>query len=75
MIVSVSLGKATERIYKRINKIRKYGWFSKDVQQMLTKRYGEEKKELLAELNQKQEDRNKLEEQIKQLAKRINKIK
>lgn len=75
MIVSVSLDKATERIYKRINKIRDYGWFSKDVQQMLIKRYGEEKKELIAELNQKQLERNKLEEQIKQLAKRINKIK
>ena len=75
MIVSVSLGKATEKIYKRINKIRKYGWFSKDVQQMLIKKYGEEKKELITELTELQTQRNKLEEQIKQLAKRINKIK
>lgn len=75
MIVSANLGKATARIYKKISQLRKYGWFSKDVQQMLIKKYGEERKILIEQINELTKERNKLDNQIKQLAKRINKIK
>ncbi len=75
MIVSSNLDKASAKIYKRINKIRGYGWFSKDVQNMLKRRYGEEKKELLAELSEETIKRNQCDDKIKTLAKKINKIK
>lgn len=74
-IVSVSLDKTAAKIYNRINKIRNYGWFSKDVQQMLEKKYGNEKKELVAELNELQKKRDDIELEIKALARKINSIK
>ena len=74
-IVSISLDKISEKIYKRINKIRPYGWFSKDVQQMLEKKYDSEKKELVTELNELQKKRDDIETKIKALARKINSIK
>jgi len=75
MIKSVNLDKRTSKIFNRVNRKRRYGWFSQDVQQMLIKKYGEEKKILLSELNDKQKERDKIEEDIKQIAKRLNKAK
>ena len=75
MIVSANLDKQTERIYRKIVKLRKYGWFSKDVQQMLVKKYGEERQIMIEQLNELTQERDKLEEQMKELAKKINKIK
>ena len=73
MIVSAHLDKQTERIYRKITKLRKYGWFSKDVQQMLIKKYGEERQIMIEQLNELTEERNKLDEKIKELAKKVNK--
>lgn len=75
MIVSANLDKQARKIYVKINKLRKKGWFSSDISVMLVKKYGEEKKFLIEELNEKSQERNKLDEQIKTLAKKINKIK
>jgi|TARA_Y100000310_G_scaffold344207_1_gene455731 hypothetical protein len=73
MIKSVNLGKRTSKIFNKVNRLRRYGWFSKDVQEMLIRKYGEEKKLLFTELNDKQKQRDRLEEDIKKIAKRINK--
>lgn len=75
MIVSANLDKQTERIYRKITKLRKKGWFSKDVQQMLIKKYGEERHILIEQLNELTEERDKLEGQMKELAKKVNKTK
>ena len=74
MIVSANLDKATGKIYKQIAKLRKYGWFSKDVQEMIKNKY-EGKKTLITQLSEITEERDKIEEQMKEIAKKINKIK
>ncbi len=74
-IVSVALNKETEKIYNKINKLRKYGWFSKDVRQMLINKYGNEKDILVQQLTENQKEINKLYGQNKELAKKINKVK
>ena len=74
MIVSANLEKLAKKIYKDVSKFRKKGWFSKDISEFLIKKYAD-KKTLIAELNELSKKRDKLEEQIKQLARRINKIK
>ena len=42
---------------------------------MLIKKYGEEKKELIAELTEETKARNQHEERMRELAKKINKLK
>lgn len=71
MIVSANLERLAKKVYKDINKIRKKGWFSKDVSEFLIKQYGD-KKMLIAELNELTKERNKLDDKIKELAKKIN---
>ena len=74
-IMSVNLNKNAAKIYIKIGKIRHKGWFSKDVNEMLEKKYGNEKKQLLEELLQKQAQRDDIESEIKTLAKKINLMK
>ena len=74
MIVSANVEKLAKKIYKDVSKFRKKGWFSKDITEFLIKKYSD-KKLLIAELNELTKQRDKLEEQMKQLARRINKIK
>ncbi len=74
-IVSISLDKETEKIIKKVNRLRKYGWLSKDIRDFLKHKYGADKAILVQLLQDKQKQRDKLEEQIKELAKRINKVK
>jgi len=73
MIVSANLEKQAKRIYYQITKLRKKGWFSSDITEMLITKYGEERKILIEQLNELTQERDKLEEQMKELAKRINK--
>lgn len=73
--MSANLTKKTYIIYKNISKIRHKGWFSHDVNEMLEKKYGNEKKEIVAELNELQKKRDEIEFEIKALAKKINSIK
>ena len=74
MIVSANLEKLAKKIYKQVNKIRKKGWFSKDMSEFLIKKYAD-KKMMIEELNELTKDRNKLDDEIKDLAKKINKTK
>ena len=74
-IVSANLSEKSIKIYKKISKIRPYGWFSKDINEMIEKKYGNEKKELIAELNELQKKRDEIEAEIKALAKKINSLK
>jgi len=73
--MSANLSKNSQRIYQKISKIRPKGWFSQDVNEMLEKKYGNEKKELIINLNELQKKRNDIELEIKTLAKKINNIK
>lgn len=74
-IVSANLDKISEKIYKKIDKIRPHGWFSKDVQLMLQNKYSSEKKVLVEELIDLQKKRDELELEIKAKARKINSIK
>ena len=72
MIVSANVEKLAKKVYKEVSKFRKKGWFSKDISEFLIKKYAD-KKMLIAELDELTKQRNKTEEQMKQLAKKINK--
>ena len=72
---SINLDEETEKIYKKVNKARKYGWFSREIQELLKTKYGTDKKILIQMLNDIQNQRTKLEDQGRGLAKRINKVK
>lgn len=74
-ILSVSLDTESEKIYERISKRRPYGWFSKDVQEMLKKKYGSKKSQLIDEINFLQNKRDRIEDRIKEIAKKVNKMK
>ena len=74
-IVSVSLDKISQKIYDKINKQRNYGWFSKDVQEMLRQKYGTDKKQEVQELLRMQEQLKKLDEEVRAKAKKISKMK
>ena len=74
MIVSANLEKIAKKVYKSVSKFRKKGWFSQDISEFLIKKYAD-KKMLIEELDELTKQRDKLEEQMKQLARRINKIK
>ena len=75
MIKSVNLDKVSAKLFKKITKERKYGWFSKDVQQMIKAKYGIDKKFYVELLNDKQKERDVIEKQIKEIAKKINRLK
>ena len=51
MIVSANLEKQARKIYLKINKLRKKGWFSQDISQMLIRKYANEKDILIRQLN------------------------
>lgn len=77
MIVSASLSDLGRVIYKKLNKLRHKGWFSKFVSEQLIDHYGKEfeKKintEYLVELQVK---RNKLEKEIDQVVKKLKRLK
>lgn len=74
-IVSANLTQRNARIYQKISKIRQKGWFSQDVNEMIEKKYGSEKQELIEELHQLQKKRDDIELEMKALAKRINSLK
>ena len=74
-ILSISLDKESSKIFERINKKRPYGWFSKDVQDFLKKKYGSQKSQLIDEINFLQAKRDRIEERIKEIAKKVNKMK
>lgn len=71
---TINLDNESQKIYRKINKLRKYGWFSRDIQNLLKIKYGTSKKILVQILNDKQKQRNKLDDDIKKIAKRINKL-
>ena len=75
MIVSANLNKEAERIYRQINKLRKYGWFSKDVQEMLQKKYGNEKNKLLTRMSDLDKEEEKITNEKQDIAKKLNKLK
>ena len=74
-IISISLDKESAKIVKKLNKIRPYGWLSKDFRDFLKTRFGTDKKILISLLNDLQKQRDKTDDKIKELAKKINKLK
>ena len=74
MIVSANIEKTAKKLYKQVSKLRKKGWFSQDISEFLIKKYAD-KKMLIAELNELTKIRNKLDDEIKEIAKKINKLK
>ena len=72
---TINLDKISSKIYRKINKLRPYGWLSRDVQELLKSKYGVDKEILTTILNEKQKQRNRLDDEIRDLAKKINKIK
>ena len=75
MIVSANLETKARKIYLKINKLRKKGWFRQDKSAMLIKKYADEKDVMVEILNEKQKERNKLDNEIRSLAKKVNHIK
>ena len=77
MIVSASLSDLGRVIYKKLNKLRPKGWFSRFVSEQLVEHYGKdfEKKintEYLVELQVK---RNRLEKEIDKVVKKLKRLK
>ena len=74
MIVSANVERVAKKIYKQVSKLRKKGWFSQDITEFLIKKYAD-KKMLIAELNERTKDRNKLDDEIKEIVKKIKNLK
>ena len=72
---TVSLSPTADRIRKVHEKFSGYGWFSRWVTKKLIEEFKPDKKILISVLNDKQKQRDKLEEEIKHLAKQIKKLK
>ena len=72
---TVNLDEISSRIYTKVKKLRRYGWLSRDVQDMLKEKYGKDKKLLSQVLYDEQKKRDKHDEKIRKLAKKINKLK
>ena len=75
-IVSANLSEIAFLIYKKVNRVRDKGWFSKFVSESLVDKYGKDfeqniNKDFLVEL---QERRNKIEEEIKKVVEKLRKV-
>ena len=77
MIVSASLSDLARVIYKKLNKVRHKGWFSRFVSEQLVEHFSKnfEKKILTENLVEITKNRNKLEKQISQVVKKLKKWK
>ena len=73
MIVSANLEKQASKIYLKISKIRKKGWFSKDISDLLIRKYANEKDVLLEQLKDNQKEINRLYNKNTEIAKKIKK--
>ena len=49
MKICINLDKESEKIFKKINKLKPYGWISKEFQELLKTKYGIDRK-ILAQL-------------------------
>ena len=74
MIVSANLERQAKKVYLELKKLRKKGWFSRDVSDMLIEKYGQDKKIYCETINENQKQINKLYDENKTLAKKINKL-
>lgn len=75
MIASCNLEKQAKKIYLKITKVRKKGWFSQDITEMLINKYGSDKKQMLEQIKDNQKQVDKLHKENRELAKKVNKIK
>jgi len=75
MIVSANIENKAKKIYNQINKIRSKGWFSQDISAMLIKKYADEKKVLLEQMDDLDKEEKRIWKEKQELAKKIEKLK
>lgn len=75
MIVSANLEKQSRKIYLKINKLRPKGWFSKDITEMLIKKYANENDIVVEQIADNQKEIDRLYKKNQELAKKVNKFK
>ena len=75
MIVSANLRGQALKIYNKINKLRKKGWFSKDISVMLVKNYANEKDIIVQQIKDNQKEIDRVYKQNQDLAKKLRGIK
>lgn len=76
-IVSGNLNEIATLIYRKLYKVKDKGWFSKFISEKLIEEYGTNftKKVLTEQLHTKTKERNKLDDEVKRIAKKLMKVK